>query len=263
MDDVPSTDSVRGSGRGLDNSGRGEPSSAEPTGGHSEGESLPHRPDTEATIIPLAQSRDGSVPQGHIGQVRSDETIVNTRPGNVKAPTNSADSATIVGGSEARTSIRRSPRPASGGVAVRTAVELEIGTVLGNRYEILELLGEGGMGAVYKAADLEVDRLVALKVIRPELASHPEILARFKQELLLSSQVTHRNVIRIYDLGEAEGVKFITMEYIEGKDLRSILHEKKKFAPQQAVDVAKQVCHALEATHSLGIIHRDLKPQNV
>jgi len=74
---------------------------------------------------------------------------------------------------------------------------LQIGSALGNRYEILELLGEGGMGAVYKAADLEVDRIVALKVIRPEMASHPEILARFKHELLLSSQITHRNVIRI------------------------------------------------------------------
>lgn len=144
-----------------------------------------------------------------------------------------------------------------------TAVLLEIGTALGNRYEILELLGEGGMGAVYKAADHEVDRIVALKVIRPEMASNPEILARFKQELLLSSQVTHRNVIRIYDLGEAEGVKFITMEYIEGKDLRAILHVKGKLPPAEAVDVAVQVCLALEAAHMVGIIHRDLKPQNI
>jgi serine/threonine protein kinase/Tfp pilus assembly protein PilF len=140
---------------------------------------------------------------------------------------------------------------------------LQIGTFLGNRYKILELLGEGGMGAVYKAADREVDRIVALKVIRPEMASNPEILARFKQELVLSSQVTHRNVIRIYDLGEAQGVKFITMEFIEGKDLRSILHERKMLPPEEAVDVAQQVCQALEAAHSIGIIHRDLKPQNI
>src|SRR6201987_2089918 len=95
------------------------------------------------------------------------------------------------------------------------------------------------------------------------MASHPEILARFKQELLLSSKVTHRNVIRIYDLGEAEGVKFITMEYIEGKDLRSVLHERKKLSPEEAVDIAQQVCQALEAAHGVGIIHRDLKPQNI
>jgi len=86
---------------------------------------------------------------------------------------------------------------------------------------------------VYKASDRELDRFVALKVIRPELASNPSILARFKQELLLAHQVTHRNVIRIYDLGEAEGVKFITMEFIEGKDLRSVIREKQKFLPKK------------------------------
>src|SRR5579871_6695729 len=86
---------------------------------------------------------------------------------------------------------------------------LNPGDVLGGRYEILQLLGEGGMGAVYKAQDRELERPVALKLIRPEMASSPSILARFKQELLLSRQVTHKNVIRIYDLGDADGVKFI------------------------------------------------------
>ncbi len=100
------------------------------------------------------------------------------------------------------------------------APTLEPGDVLGGRYEILHLLGEGGMGAVYKARDRELDRPVALKLIRPELASNPSMLARFKQELLLSRQVTHKNVIRIYDLGDADGVKFITMEFVEGRDLR-------------------------------------------
>ncbi len=84
----------------------------------------------------------------------------------------------------------------------------------------MQLLGEGGMGAVYKAKDRELDRMVALKVIRPDLARNPAIVERFKQELRLSHQVTHKNVIRIYDLGEGEGVKFITMEFIEGQDLR-------------------------------------------
>ena len=82
------------------------------------------------------------------------------------------------------------------------------------------------MGAVYKAKDLELDRLVALKVIRPELAVHPETLQRFKQELILARQITHRNVIRIFDLSEANGIKFITMEFIEGKDLKSLVAEK-------------------------------------
>ena len=93
------------------------------------------------------------------------------------------------------------------------------GHLLAQRYEVLSLLGEGGMGAVYKAKDVELGRMVALKVIRPDLARNRAILDRFKQELILATQVTHRNVVRIYDLGEAEGIKFITMEYVEGEDL--------------------------------------------
>jgi serine/threonine protein kinase len=165
------------------------------------------------------------------------------------------------------TSFRRTSAPTPSRISISgmsaSAAVLQIGDVLGGRYEILQLLGEGGMGAVYKASDRELDRFVALKVIRPELGSNPAILARFKQELLLAHQVTHRNVIRIYDLGEADGLRFITMEYIEGKDLRSIIREKKKFAPEEAVDVIQQVCQALDAAHSVGVIHRDLKPQNI
>jgi eukaryotic-like serine/threonine-protein kinase len=108
-----------------------------------------------------------------------------------------------------------------------TVPVFEEGDVLGGRYEILKLLGEGGMGAVYKALDRELNRPVALKIIRPELAANPSILARFKQELLLARQVTHKNVIRIYDLGDADGVKFITMEFVEGEDLRGLIKEKK------------------------------------
>ncbi|MGC1478291.1 MAG: tetratricopeptide repeat protein [Terriglobales bacterium] len=156
-----------------------------------------------------------------------------------------------------------SPSPSQAPGSYSSAAVFQMGDMLGGRYEILLLLGEGGMGAVYKAADRELDRFVALKVIRPELASNPSILARFKQELLLAHQVTHRNVIRIYDLGEAEGVKFITMEFIEGKDLRSIIREKQKFAPEEAVEVIQQVCQALDAAHTVGVIHRDLKPQNI
>jgi tetratricopeptide (TPR) repeat protein len=154
-----------------------------------------------------------------------------------------------------------SPRPASR--VQSSAPMLEAGDVLGGRYEILQMLGEGGMGAVYKAQDRELDRPVALKLIRPELASNPSILARFKQELLLSRQVTHKNVIRIFDLGDAEGVKFITMEFVEGRDLRALIQEKKKFSPEEAVEIMHQVCQALEAAHSVGVIHRDLKPQNI
>ena len=103
------------------------------------------------------------------------------------------------------------------------------GTLLGARYQILKILGQGGMGAVYQARDQELDRTIALKVIRPDLASNAGILQRFKQELILSRNVTHKNVVRIFDLGEAEGTKFITMEFIEGEDLRGVLRHHGKF----------------------------------
>src|SRR5450432_3630476 len=137
------------------------------------------------------------------------------------------------------------------------------GTLLSARYQVLRILGQGGMGAVYQARDQELDRIIALKVIRPELAANPSILARFKQELILSRNITHKNVIRIFDLGEADGIKFITMEYVEGEDLRTILRRKGKFHSKEAVTVMQQICRALEAAHAEGVIHRDLKPQNV
>jgi eukaryotic-like serine/threonine-protein kinase len=135
--------------------------------------------------------------------------------------------------------------------------------MLGGRYEILQTIGEGGMGAVYKAEDRELGRTVALKVIRPELASNPDILQRFKQEILLASKVTDRNIIRIYDLGDAEGIKFITMEFVEGEDLRDLLRQQGKLPAAEAVDVMEQVVSGLRAAHRAGILHRDLKPGNI
>jgi eukaryotic-like serine/threonine-protein kinase len=205
--------------------------------------------DPAATIVDLDADRHD--PDATVGDARlpidADATWVD-----VRSPSGPSSAA------------RRTP-PSPSGISgmYPSAAVFEIGAVLGGRYEILQLLGEGGMGAVYKAADRELDRFVALKVIRPELASNPAILARFKQELLLAHQVTHRNVIRIYDLGEAEGVKFITMEFVEGKDLRALIRERQKFSPEEAVDIIQQVCQALDAAHSVGVIHRDLKPQNI
>jgi tetratricopeptide (TPR) repeat protein/predicted Ser/Thr protein kinase len=138
-----------------------------------------------------------------------------------------------------------------------------VGTLLAERYEILSLLGQGGMGAVYKARDTELERMVALKLIRPDLASNPEILRRFKQELILAREVTHRNVIRIFDLGQTKGFKFITMEYVEGRDLRALLRERGKLPADEAVEIVSQVCSALETAHAAGVVHRDLKPQNI
>src|SRR5580692_5332048 len=157
-------------------------------------------------------------------------------------------------------SVAVTPRPSSEAAAKG---QLEPGTLLAERFEILQLLGQGGMGAVYKARDTELERLVALKLIRPELASHPEILRRFKQELILAREVTHRNVIRIFDLGQAQGIKFITMEFVEGRDLRGLIHEKGKLTVDEAVPIILQISAALDAAHTAGVVHRDLKPQNV
>lgn len=144
-----------------------------------------------------------------------------------------------------------------------SADALQPGTILAGRYEILHLLGEGGMGAVYKARDTELDRVIALKTIRPSLAKNADTLRRFKQELILARQVTHKNVIRIHDLGQSDGIKFITMDFVEGRDLRSFFNEKGKFEPREAALIMLQICRALEAAHNEGVIHRDLKPQNI
>src|SRR5271157_2650307 len=165
----------------------------------------------------------------------------------------------IPGATPALPYVRQAPLSTS----ISAFQSLQPGVLFGGRYEILGVLGQGGMGAVYKARDRELDRLIALKVIRPELATDPAILLRFKQELILSRNITHKNVVRIYDLGEAEGIRFISMEYVDGEDLRTILRRDGKFAPKDAIAVVEQVCRALDSAHSEGVIHRDLKPQNI
>jgi tetratricopeptide (TPR) repeat protein len=171
------------------------------------------------------------------------------------------DAVTIVIPSDARSGASGSPpHPIFSHIGATIFHE---GDVLGGRYEIHKMLGMGGMGAVYKARDMEVERVVGLKVIRPDLAGNPAILARFKQELVLARQVTHKNIIRIYDLNEADGVKFITMEFIEGEDLRTILTRQGKLSPEEAVGIMLQVCAGLQAAHAEGVIHRDLKPSNI
>jgi tetratricopeptide (TPR) repeat protein len=136
------------------------------------------------------------------------------------------------------------------------------GTTILDRYEIIKILGEGGMGAVYKAVDREFDRHIALKVIRPELASDSGILTRFKQEVLLARQITHRNIVRLYDLVSADNVKFITMEFVEGEDLKTII-QKGALTTQESVKILIQICEGLEAAHAEKVVHRDLKPQNI
>ncbi len=232
----------------------------------------PKVPNRAASESPTVVSSQSAQPQPAKTPVSSDAPTV-LEPGNAipisQAFTSLPTSEKLPRGSSAsdaptQLDIRPShqPPPRSSILAGQIAVLIP-GMILGDRYEILETLGEGGMGAVYKARDRELGRTVALKVIRPELASNPDILQRFKQEILLASKVTDRNIIRIYDLGDADGVKFITMEYVQGEDLRSILRRDGKLAPAEAVDIMEQTVSGLAAAHREGIIHRDLKPGNI
>jgi tetratricopeptide (TPR) repeat protein/tRNA A-37 threonylcarbamoyl transferase component Bud32 len=144
---------------------------------------------------------------------------------------------------------------------------LSPGHSFGPRYHIVRLLGIGGMGAVYQAWDAELGVVVAVKVIRPEVAADPLAAAmlerRFKQELLLARQVTHKNVVRIYDLGEIDGIKFITMPFIEGDELATIIRSQDKLPIERVMKIARGIARGLEAAHAAGVVHRDLKPANI
>ena len=134
----------------------------------------------------------------------------------------------------------------------------------GPRYRVDRILGEGGMGTVYKAWDKELERTVALKLVRHDLTRDPNVSQRFKQELLLASKISHRNVLRIHDLGDGpDDTKFISMAYVEGQDLGQLLKKEGKLPLERALNIARQLCAALDAAHAEGVVHRDLKPQNI
>jgi tetratricopeptide (TPR) repeat protein len=155
--------------------------------------------------------------------------------------------------------------------AIRTDADdhgpLAVGQTFGSRYHIIRLLGVGGMGAVYQAWDAELAVTVALKVIRPEVMADPksaaEIERRFKRELLLARQVTHRNVVRIHDLGDIGGIKYITMSYVDGSDLATVLKQAGRLPPERALRIARSVVAGLVEAHKADIVHRDLKPANI
>jgi eukaryotic-like serine/threonine-protein kinase len=190
------------------------------------------------------------------------------------------DQMTIVGGGpqasdDGKTVIGREPDRDDGATILGDGSEqsegttgpLNVGERFGTRYRITRLLGVGGMGAVYEAWDGELGVSVALKVIRPEIAGDSEaardLERRFKRELLLARQVTHPNVVRIHDLGEINGIKYITMPYVEGDDLGSILKAEGRLAIPRALSILRQALSGLVAAHRAGIVHRDLKPANI
>ena len=143
------------------------------------------------------------------------------------------------------------------------ATALAPGSDFGTRYRIQSLLGQGGMGRVYKALDKTLDRVIAIKVVRQGMMGDTEALDRFKQELLLASKISHKNILRIHDMGEIGDVKFITMAYVEGPDLHQILQDNPKLPFERVLSFSQQLADALTAAHAEGVIHRDLKPQNI
>src|SRR5947208_4153868 len=137
------------------------------------------------------------------------------------------------------------------------------GSIIAGRYRLVALLGRGGMGEVYRADDLTLDHPVALKFLPEAVAASPDALTQFHNELRTARQVSHKNVVRLYDLGEADGRRFLTMEYVDGEDLASLLRRIGRIPQDKAIELARQLCAGVAAAHERGVLHRDLKPANV
>src|SRR5438309_1105069 len=137
------------------------------------------------------------------------------------------------------------------------------GTMLAERYRIVGLLGKGGMGEVYRADDLKLSQPVALKFLPDHLLSDGAALARFHREVRVARQVSHKNVCRVYDIGEIDGRHFLSMEYIKGEELSSRLRRSGRLPQDKAIQMARQICAGLAAAHDIGVLHRDLKPSNI
>ena len=137
------------------------------------------------------------------------------------------------------------------------------GAIIAGRYRLVSLLGRGGMGEVYRADDLTLDQPVALKFLPTGVAADADRLSQFHAELRIARQVSHKNVCRLYDLGDHEGRRFLTMEYVDGEDLATLLRRIGRLPQDKAIDIARQLCAGVAAAHERGVLHRDLKPANV
>jgi serine/threonine-protein kinase len=140
--------------------------------------------------------------------------------------------------------------------------EIDRGTVVASRYEIIELLGRGGMGNVYRVMDKKINEEIALKFLNPAITDE-KMIERFKNELKLARKISHKNICRMYDLDDLEGTPYITMEYVAGEDLRNMIKMTGQLSVGRAISIAKQVCEGLAEAHRLGVVHRDLKPRNI
>ena len=187
---------------------------------------------------------------------RGSGTKVSPPPGASPRPRAGADPAV----DEATRNLRQSTK-ADGGEALPPA--LRIGAIFAARYRVEGVLGRGGMGVVLKVQDLQLDEEVALKIVQVGLASDPAFLDRLKQEIRLARKITHRHVLRTHDFGESDGIPFVTMEYLKGITLRSLLDGRGRLPLPLVLRIARQVVEGLEAAHAVGVVHRDIKPTNV
>jgi len=140
---------------------------------------------------------------------------------------------------------------------------LKVGSVLNQRYQIIDELGRGGMGRVYKAMDLEIDEKIAIKVLNPEIYGDKRIIERFRNELKIARKIRHKNVCQMFDLERGEGIYFITMEYVSGDDLKTTIQRLGRISEGKILIIAKQICKGLGEAHARGVVHRDLKPHNI
>ncbi|NOQ95858.1 MAG: protein kinase [Desulfobacterales bacterium] len=141
--------------------------------------------------------------------------------------------------------------------------EMEVGSTFANRYHIIEELGRGGMGRVYKTLDKEINEKIAIKILRPEISAEKGTIERFRNELRLARKIRHMNVCQMFDITKERNVYFITMEYVSGEDLKSTLHRVGRLSVGKTLIIARQICKGLAEAHRLGVIHRDLKPHNI
>jgi serine/threonine-protein kinase len=174
-------------------------------------------------------------------------------------------SLTLRAGDDAETAL--TPRPGTGSPLsgpARGSAEPQVGHLFAGRYEIQSVLGQGGMGIVYKAQDRDLDDVVAIKTLRSDaLSADPTLLDRFKQEIRLARRITHPNILRTHDLGETNGLRYLSMEFVKGITLKHLVDQEQLIPTPVALRIAKQICAGLAAAHEVGVIHRDIKPQNI
>src|SRR5580698_9302972 len=156
------------------------------------------------------------------------------------------------------------PPPTAGNPASQLIDISDIAQVAGRlpQFEIIELLGRGGMGVVYKARQVQLDRIVALKILPPVDALSPDFVARFTREARALAKLNHPNIVTVHDFGETNGLYFIVMEYVDGANLRQLQHER-RLSPAEALAIIPKICEALQYAHEAGLVHRDIKPENL